>query len=420
MKTRRSALPDWAIPLCYAVVAVLMGLLLPRIERKYFATLTAPVSAPVALTLVSSITSGMIALTGIVFSLAFVMVQFSAVAYSPRLVMWVSRDPVIWHSIGMFTATFLYGIGEMAWIDRGASGTVPLLTSWLVIFLTLGSVGMFVALIQRLALLQITQMLVFTGSLGRRTIEDTYPEIDTPPSVARREEFQESAVTQIVVHSGGPQALQAIDKRDLLMLSTQTGGCVEVMAAVGDTLISGMPILRVFGGNNSVDDDRWRRAFARGSERTFEQDPKYAIRLLVDIAIKALSPAINDPTTAVQALDHIQDQLLRLGRRRLEIGAEHDARGILKLVIPHPTWEDFLTLAFDEIRFYGATSVQVMRRMHALVGDLIALLPPERHSALEAERERLNSSIARSFSDEYERRKALVEDRQGLGMTRAH
>ena len=62
------------------------------------------------------------------------------------------------------------------------------------------------------------------------------------------------------------------------------------------------------------------KAIELGEERTFEQDPKYAIRLLVDIAIKALSPAINDPTTAVQALDQIEDLLLRLGQRHLEIG----------------------------------------------------------------------------------------------------
>jgi len=99
------------------------------LKHHFFPGLTSSISATVALTLFSSITSGMIALTGIVFSLAFVMVQFSAVAYSPRLVLWVSRDPVIWHSIGIFTATFLYAIGAMAWIDRAGSGKVPLLSA---------------------------------------------------------------------------------------------------------------------------------------------------------------------------------------------------------------------------------------------------------------------------------------------------
>jgi len=404
--------------MCYAAVAVPAGMILPRLEHR-FLTVTSSISSSVALAILSSITSGMIALTGIVFSLAFVMVQFSAVAYSPRLVAWISRDPVIWHSIGIFTATFLYAIADMAWIDRAGSSGVPFFSTWAVILLTLASVGMFIALIQRLALLQISRMLAFTGDLGRRVIERMYPPLETPASAARGDEFAKFPVTQTIVHSSGPQALQAVDMPALLALAIQTGGRVEVLASVGDTLITGMPLLRVFGGNQLVQDEIWRAALETGRDRTFDQDPKYALRLLVDIAIKALSPAINDPTTAVQALDQIQDHLLRLGRRRLDIGTVRDSAGVLRLVVPHPKWEDFLRLAFDEIRFCGATSVQVMRRMRAMISDLIATLPQERHAALEHHRDRLNATIARSFADEEEKLEASVEDRQGLGVPRA-
>jgi uncharacterized membrane protein len=417
-RKRRSPLPEWAIPLLYAVAGLFAGLVLPRIENRVLPGFASAVSVPVALSLFSSITSGMIALTGIVFSLAFVMVQFSAVAYSPRLVLWVSRDPVIWHSIGIFTATFLYAIGAIAWVDRSGSGNVPFLSGWLVIVLMLASVGMFVALIQRIGLLQVSRMLAFTGDLGRQVIEQMYPALETPASMALPDELAKLSFTQTIVHSGGPRVLQAIDLSALMALAIRTGATVEVVASVGDTLITGSPLLRVCGANHTVEEETWKRTLETGPDRTFEQDPKYAIRLLVDIAIKALSPAINDPTTAVQALDQIQDHLLRLGRRRLEIGAVRDDEGTLRLVIPYPTWEDFLRLAFDEIRFCGATSVQVMRRMRALISDLIAALPPERHPALEHQRERLNATIARSFADNEEKLEASVEDRQGLGIPR--
>jgi uncharacterized membrane protein len=417
-RKRHSPLPEWVVPMCYAAGAVSAGIILPRLEHRFLAA-SSTLSSAVALTILSSITSGMIALTGIVFSLAFVMVQFSAVAYSPRLVAWISRDPVIWHSIGIFTATFLYAIADMAWIDRAGSSGVPFFSTWVVILLMLASVAMFIALIQRLALLQISRMLTFTGDLGRQVIERMYPPLETPPSSTPTDEFAKLPVTQTIVHSGAPQALQAIDTSALLALATQTSGRVEVLASVGDTLITGMPLVRVFGGNQLIKDETWKRTFETGPDRTFEQDPKYALRLLVDIAIKALSPAINDPTTAVQALDQIQDHLLRLGSRRLEIGTRRDSEKVLRLFIPHPTWEDFLRLAFDEIRFCGATSVQVMRRMRAMISDLIAALPPERHTALEHHRERLNATIARSFADEEEKLEASVEDRQGLGVPRA-
>ena len=132
-----------------------------------------------------------------------------------------------------------------------------------------------------------------------------------------------------------------------------------------------MPLLYVFGAARPIDESELKNGIELGAERTFEQDPKYAIRLLVDIAIRALSPAINDPTTAVQALDQIEDLLLRLGQRQLEIGEFRDSDGKLRLVVPYPAWDDLLQLSFDEICFCGATSVQVMRRMNALVNDLI-------------------------------------------------
>jgi uncharacterized membrane protein len=111
------------------------------------------------------------------------------------------------------------------------------------------------------------------------------------------------------------------------------------------------------------------RTVRLATSRTFEQDPKYAIRLLVDVAIRALSPAIYDPTTAVQALDQIEDWLRQLGRRQLDAGYAGDSAGVVRVTFPCPTWQDYLTLSFDEIRQFGGSSVQVLRRLRAaLVG----------------------------------------------------
>jgi uncharacterized membrane protein len=183
-------------------------------------------------------------------------------------------------------------------------------------------------------------------------------------------------------------------------------------------VVEGTVLFQVHGAKLKIAEAALRKALEMGPERTFEQDPKYAIRLLVDIAIRALSPAVNDPTTAVQALDQIEDLLLRLGRSRLQVGAARDAGGTLRLVISEPNWEDFVVLAFDEIQHFGSTSVQVMRRMRALITDLISVLPNERHPALRRYQERLDSTIARSFEDAEEKLGASMEDRQGLGMPR--
>jgi uncharacterized membrane protein len=135
------------------------------------------------------------------------------------------------------------------------------------------------------------------------------------------------------------------------------------------------------------------------------------------MAIRALSPAINDPTTAVQALDQLEDLLLRLGRSHLETGYYCDKHGVLRVIIAFPTWEDFLRLALDEIRYYGATSVQVTRRMKALIKSLLTVLPVERHAALRHWEARIQGTIERSFSDPEEKQDASVADRQGLGLS---
>jgi uncharacterized membrane protein len=343
------------------------------------------------------------------------MVQFSAIAYSPRLALWIARDRVIWHALGVFTATFIYSMAAIAWLDRDPSGAVLFFSASLVIALLLASVGMFIALVQRITALQINNMLAFTGNHGRGVIEKMYPPIESPIALAEPEEFQKVSVTQTLLHSGGPRAIQAINAPALFQMACISGGILEIVSSVGETVVEGTPLVRVHGGRVKINELDLRKTVEMGAERTFEQDPKYAIRLIVDIAIKALSPAINDPTTAVQALDQIEDLLLRLGRRRLEIGAMRDSKGALKVVIPGPTWEDFIILAFDEIRICGSRSVQVMRRMKALASDLIAALPPERHAPLHYYRERLNATIVRSFEDVLEQQEASIEDRQGLG-----
>jgi uncharacterized membrane protein len=212
--------------------------------------------------------------------------------------------------------------------------------------------------------------------------------------------------------------LEAVELEQLVQLASSCGGRIDVVAAVGDTVLEGMPLLHVFGAQQHVDEQELRDALELGAERTFEQDPKYAIRLLVDIAIKALSPAINDPTTAVQALDQIGDLLLRLGGRRLEVGSFRDGSGRVRLVIPFPSWDDFLHLGFEEILACGAKSVQVMRRMNALVADLLTILPVERCAGIKYWQQRLQASISRSFEDAEEKHSASLEDRQGLGITR--
>jgi uncharacterized membrane protein len=322
------------------------------------------------------------------------------------------------HSLGIFTATFLYALAAIAWVDRGGAGTVPLVTLLVATLLLLASVVFFVLLVDKLALLQISRVLAYVGDQGRAVIERDYAPLDAADAGEPHGRTELPAVSLLVAHRGGPAVVQAMDVKGLVGLASREQATIELVAAVGDTVIDGMPLLRVHGGRRSIAEPELRRRLKLGEERTFEQDPKYALRLLVDVAIRALSPAVNDPTTAVQALDQVEDLLLRLSRRRLAAGRVNDASGGLRLVFPQPSWEDLLRLAFDEIRFHGASSIQVMRRMRALLSDLMVQVPDERRGALVSYLERVDAGIRSSFPEGDDRRDAFDSDRQGLGLSR--
>jgi uncharacterized membrane protein len=415
----------WLIPMIYVGGSVVCGIMLPRIEQAYLASWTIGLSVASAQAWLSAAASGMMALTGIVFAMAFVMVQFSAIAYSPRLVLWFARDPVLFHSLGAFAATFIYALFTLAWIDRGGSGTVPLLSTLLMAIMLVLSMLLFSRLVQRVTDLQITSVLRLIGDKGRAVIRDMFERLDQRPAVEGKPGAEPAdgahfgSVSQTLIYSGDPRTIASLDI-DALVQQARQGEAVIVMAcAVGDSLVDGSPVLRVHGAKRSLAEKDLMRAIRLDVERTFEQDPKYPIRLLVDIAIKALSPAINDPTTAVQAIDQIEDLLRRLARHHLHAGFVSDSKGILRLVVPMPTWEDYLTLAFDEIRQFGTSSIQVMRRLRAaLIGLADFTTIAERAEAVQRYLAHLDLVIERSPLDSEDKAMALQEDRQGLGLSR--
>lgn len=418
-------MPICLIPLLYVGVTAICGLSLPRLEQEYLAAYSHGMSVASAQATLSAIASGMMALTGIVFALAFVMVQFSAIAYSPRLVAWFGRDPLLFHALGLFTTTFFYAIATLAWIDRGGNGTVPLFSTLLVVILLILSMMVFAKLVQRLNDIQITNVLHFVGQQGREVIRAMFPRLDTPAGATPEswrtavEEVQRRPVIQTLRYSGEPRTLTRFQIAALVRQAQEVDAVIVMECAVGDTLVDDALLLRVHGGRRPLAELPLRQAIQAARERTFEQDPKYPLRLLVDIAIKALSPAINDPTTAVQALDQIEDLLRRLGRSTLDAGCVLDAQGDLRLVFPTPTWEDYLTLAFDEIRQYGGSSVQVMRRLRsALMGLADSLTEAARKEVVERHLRHLNLVVEHSILDAEDQAMALQEDRQGLGLSR--
>jgi uncharacterized membrane protein len=365
----------------------------------------------------SSITSGMLALTGIAVSFALVIVQFGSAAYSPRLIPWIGRDPILFHSFGMFIATFTYALATLAWTDRNNDGKVPFYSVMLVQVLLVASMVLLAQLVPRIGGLRIARILQFVGDKGRKSIRDT---LSVKPPVREFDRLpQPTNVIQTLRYSGGPRVVVRLDVEAVVALATSADALVVFECEVGDTLVDDCVILRTYGNHAHLSDKELMRTIRLGGERTFEQDPRYAFRLLVDVAIRALSPAVNDPTTAVQSLDQIEDLLGRIGRGWLDSGHARDAQGNVRAIFPVPTWNDYVSLAFDEIRQYGATSLQVIRRLRSALHALIGSIPDnERADALRHYLNHLDASVETSAFDREDRVTARQDDRQGIGTSR--
>lgn len=416
-------MPLWGLPMFYILGSVALGLTLPRYEVEHLGALTQGLAAPSAIAFFSAISSGMLALTGIALAVAFLFLQLSASAYSIRLfAIFVSR-PALFHTLGAFFATFTYALGALLWTDRKGSAAAPLFSTYLVGALLILSMLRFTMLIYSLRDLQIQRVLRAVGDRGRAAIRAVFSEAaDAEADDGRGDDDPGAApalgaVAQTLVHRGPPRSIARVDVEALAEIARQASAVVVLGYGVGDTVIAPSVLMQVHGG--VAPEAALRAAVRLTSSRSLDEDPKYAIRILVDIAVKALSSSVNDPTTAVQALDQIEDLMRRLGRHRIESRVGRDAAGAVRVLFPASTWEDCLSLAFDEIRQYGTSSIQVDRRLRTALYGLIAAAPtPARRAAVRRCLDHLNRSLDRAPFDDQDRASAHAVDWQGLGLSR--
>ena len=423
---REQSVPLWAVPLIYVVVSFAAGFSLPRLEYTYLPGYEHATSVGSAQAFLSAVSSGMMALTAIAFSIAFIVIQFTATAYSKRFVLLRQHYKVIAHALGMCFATFVYALATLTWVDRYRSGSVPAVSMILVSVLLVASLILLALLVHSLTELRVTRVLRFTGDTGRDVILGTYVPRNTAKIEASPNLQQEvnhvllgSRAKQNLQYSGPPRSVVHIDRAALVAAAQKAQAVIVLQCAVGDTLSSGTPLLKVFGSGAVVDESALLSAVQLAGERVFDGDPKYAIRLLVDMAIMALSPAVNDPTTAVQALDELEDLLHRLSGCDLDNGSVFDGERHLRVIIPVPNWDDYLSLALDEIRICGSESLQVLRRLRsALVNLSETVEDDERRLAARRYLDHLDAEIGRSSFDALDRTTAGERDPQGLGLTR--
>lgn len=413
----------WILPGAAAATAVLLAKTLPIVEAAVphgdSAWYLFPGQPDSARELLSTIASAMMTFTGLVFSITILVLQLASSQFSPRVLHAFLSDRSTRIAMASFVGTFVYSLAllpEVRGADAAGGERVPAFSVFFAFVLVLVSVGVFVRYIHRMAhSIRAVDVLRRVAEEATKCLDVLYPESPDGELPAPSMTFERpSAPPDQVVscrRSGG--VLAAVDEEALVEAARECGAIIEVVPSLGDFVVRGGPLLRVWCSAR-VEPDRMAAHVVIADERTAQQDPAFAFRQLVDIAIRALSPGTNDPTTAVQAINRIHDLLAALANRSFPTTCMLDASGEPRLFLTRPDWDELVHLAFDEIRHYGGESIQVVRRVRAALDDLAEICPPERRSALELQRRALDDT-ARSFTSSGDRARAALPSAQGQG-----
>lgn len=219
----------------------------------------------------------------------------------------------------------------------------------------------------------------------------------------------------VILHLGKSGIIASVEEERLWECLTEANVVLAMRRMVGDFLPHGSPLFEVWGDPTTLDVDAVVATVTLTNERTPRQDTAFGFRQIVDIAERALSTGVNDPTTAVQAIDELHALLRRLARRRFPSPFRLDERGLLRLVLPRPDWSAYVALAFDEIRHSGTGSIQVVRRLRFVIADLMTVVPAFRTAPLMRQLALLDASIDRSFDDASDAAMAHQPSAQGHG-----
>jgi uncharacterized membrane protein len=340
-----------------------------------------------ARSLLSSIIQAMITFTALVFSITIVVLQLASSQFSPRVLRTFLRDRTIQWTFAVFVSTFVYAII----VDRNvlgttaASGFVPRLAVTVAVAFVLLSVALFIRYIGHVTnMIRVVSIIAAIGEESRELLEQRCPvrQASSAPTGPRL------ALEGTPLGSPTAGVLVAVNEKVMVRHAAKAGCIVELLVRVGDFLPYGAPLARLHPDGSdrptadNVPDWLWTN-LGFDNERTIEQDLAFAFRQLVDIAQRALSPAVNDPTTACQAIDVAHDLLRRLAMRSLPSGRFADDSGQVRLVIPQYAFADYLRIVVEEIWRYGSHAPQVPQRLTSMLRDLRTAALSEYRSAVD-------------------------------------
>ncbi|MFF0390550.1 DUF2254 domain-containing protein [Kitasatospora sp. NPDC004615] len=411
----------WFAPLVACLGAVLLAGLTDLIDQELFFEAAATSGtenlqsfASAAKSVVSTVSAAMLTFIGVVFSISLVALQMGASQMSPRVLRLYVRSRLTKATFSTCLATFVFTLlvqlGYDDTTDPARAVSVPVVSTIVAVALVMLSLALFVLYVQAtMRLLRVPHMI---DRVTRESLQVLTAYRWLAPDSATDAGPRPHGPT--LLHEGRAGVLRDVNIRRLMRVARRHGAVLHLVPRIGDFIAPGTPTVLVAGGTPPRP-GRITTALNVGVDRTMHQDLSFGFRQLVDIAIRALSPAINDPTTAVQAVDRIHQLLAVLAPYQVGELRHRDRDGAVRLVQPVPGWEATVDLAFTEIRICGAGQPQVTRRLAAALDDLLRITPEPRLAPLVTQRRLLERAVTAAVPDEQDRAFALTPDRQGIG-----
>lgn len=411
----------WPLPTFFIILAVALGIVLPLVDRVVDSSLSASFEGllfaggpDAARAVLSAVAGSLITATSLTFSLTVVALQLASSQASPRVLRTFLKDPTVHWTLAVFVGTFAYSLTVLRTIQDGSDSfdpVVPRLAVTLASLLTLASVIMLVLFLAHLARqlrIETTMRQVFletssTIELVASTMATGHVDLpEWPPS--ERIEFS------LATRSG---FIRSIDRSGLLTVAIENDLVVREEQPIGSHVVSGTPVIRWWSRNplEHVDDEKREsinsalsRKIDLAYERTASQDIGFGIRQLVDIAARALSPGVNDPTTAVHTLGHLSATLGLIAELPVQSRALTDDDDVVRILINPHNFSDLLDIAVTQPRRYGASDPGVVERLFQLLQEVgYRARRPEQTEAVLQQLRRLEASVADESYDETER-----------------
>jgi uncharacterized membrane protein len=355
----------------------------------------------IAQIILGGIAASIMTVVSIVFAILLMTLTLASMQFSPRIIISFTRDRVTQWTLGVFLGTFLYCMAALPAARSLPQPFAPVVTVMGAMLLAVACVAWLLFFIHHIShSISVNQIVDRIASETEAVIDQLMPwhhKPNRPPDAGA----DPNAVSGAVVSSSTPGYIRFVDTKALIALAKSYHVRIKVLRRVGQFVPPGVPLLTLSKAGNLSDDaiEDFRGPFDLGPSRTLQQDTEFGVLQIVDIALKAISPAVNDPTTAITCVDQLSRILIRFASREPPESLLYDPPGVLRVSMKWIGFEGLLESAFEQIRMYSKGDVAVSLRLLRALTDIAAAAPEKYRDAAVAFGRRIIAGCAERLTE---------------------